>query len=48
MKNSTVETLIGTAVVAIAAAFFMFAYNTSDKGAASGSGTLLRPAPVRH
>jgi phospholipid/cholesterol/gamma-HCH transport system substrate-binding protein len=37
VKNSTVETLIGTAVVAIAAAFFMFAYNTSDKGAASGS-----------
>ena len=37
MKNSTVETLIGTAVVAIAAAFFIFAYNTSDKGAAAGS-----------
>lgn len=37
MKNSTVETLIGTAVVAIAAAFFIFAYNTSDKGTAAGS-----------
>lgn len=37
MKNSTVETLIGTAVVAIAAAFFLFAYQASDKGHATGA-----------
>lgn len=37
MKNSTVETLIGTAVVAIAAAFFIFAYQASDKAGAAGS-----------
>lgn len=37
MKNSTVETLIGTAVVAIAAAFFIFAYQTSGKATAAGS-----------
>ena len=37
MKNSTVETLIGAAVVVIAAGFFFFAYQSSGKGAASGS-----------
>ncbi len=37
MKNSTVETLIGTAVVAIAAAFFFFAYQASNKGTTSGA-----------
>lgn len=37
MKNSTVETLIGAAVIAIAAAFFFFAYQTSGKGHASGA-----------
>lgn len=37
MKNSTVETLIGTAVVAIAAAFFIYAYQASDRGSAAGS-----------
>lgn len=37
MKNSTVETLIGTAVVAIAAAFFIYAYQASDKASAAGS-----------
>ena len=37
MKNSTVETLIGTAVVAIAAAFFIYAYQTSEQGGTSGS-----------
>ena len=37
MKNSTVETLIGAVVVAIAAVFFLFAYQTSGKGAASGA-----------
>ena len=37
MKNSTVETLIGTAVVAIAAAFFLYAYQASGQGGAAGS-----------
>jgi phospholipid/cholesterol/gamma-HCH transport system substrate-binding protein len=37
LKNSTVETLIGTAVVAIAAAFFIYAYQTSEQGSAAGS-----------
>ena len=37
MKNSTVETLIGTAVVAIAAAFFIYAYQVSDQASAAGS-----------
>ena len=37
MKNSTVETLIGAAVVLIAAGFFFFAYQASGKGSASGS-----------
>ena len=37
MKNATVETLIGTAVVAIAAAFFIYAYQVSDRGTATGS-----------
>lgn len=37
MKNSTVETLIGAAVILIAAAFFFFAYKASDKGEAAGA-----------
>lgn len=37
MKNSTVETLIGAAVVVIAAAFLLFAYQTSGKATASGA-----------
>jgi phospholipid/cholesterol/gamma-HCH transport system substrate-binding protein len=37
MKNSAVETLIGAAVVVIAAGFFFFAYQTSGKGSASGA-----------
>ncbi|WP_373505145.1 outer membrane lipid asymmetry maintenance protein MlaD [Aestuariivirga sp.] len=37
MKNSAVETLIGAAVVVIAAGFFFFAYQTSGKGTASGA-----------
>ena len=36
MKNSMLETLIGALVVAIAAIFFIFAYQTSGKGAATG------------
>ncbi len=41
MQNSTVETLIGAAVVAIAAGFFIFAYQGSGKGTAAGSYRLL-------
>ncbi len=41
MKNSTVETLIGAAVVAIAAGFFIFAYQTSGKATASGAYRLV-------
>jgi phospholipid/cholesterol/gamma-HCH transport system substrate-binding protein len=37
LKNSMVETLIGTAVVAIAAAFFLYAYQASDRAGAAGS-----------
>ena len=37
MRNSTVETLIGTAVVAIAAAFFLYAYQASEQGGTAGS-----------
>lgn len=36
MKNSTVETLIGTAVVVIAAVFFLFAYTASGEGGGGG------------
>ncbi len=37
MKTSMVETLIGAAVIVIAAAFFIFAYQTSGKTHASGA-----------
>ena len=40
MNNSTVETLIGTAVVAIAAGFFLFAYNTSGQGSTTNGYSL--------
>ena len=36
MKNSTVETLIGAAVIVIAAVFFAFAYSASGAGNATG------------
>ena len=36
MKNSMFETLIGAAVIAIAAAFFLFAYQSSGKGSTAG------------
>ena len=36
MKNSTVETLIGAAVIAIAAVFFLFAYTSSGAGRNTG------------
>ena len=41
MKNTTVETLIGAAVIMIAAAFFLFAYQTSGKGSATGGYRLV-------
>ena len=37
MKNSTVETLIGAVVIAIAIAFLAFAYQSSGKGQSSGA-----------
>ncbi len=40
MKNSTVETLIGAMVIAIAVVFFAFAYNASGKGQ-HGAGYLI-------
>lgn len=40
MKNTAVETIIGAAVIAIAAAFFLFAYQTSGK-ATGGDGYRL-------
>ena len=36
MKNSMVETLIGAAVIGIAAVFFFFAYTTSGAGKGQG------------
>ncbi len=36
MKNAAVETLIGAAVIVIAAAFFLFAYQSSGQSNASG------------
>ena len=41
MKNATVETLIGAAVVLIAAAFFLFAYQSSGRSSAAGGYRLL-------
>ena len=41
MKNTTIETLIGAVVVAVAALFFLFAYQTSGKGAVSGGYRLV-------
>ena len=41
MKNAAVETLIGAAVIVIAAAFFLFAYQSSGKSNASGGYRLL-------
>ena len=41
MKNATVETLIGAAVIVIAAVFFLFAYQSSDKGNAAGGYRLV-------
>lgn len=36
MQNSFVETLIGAAVLVIAGAFFLFAYNRTDAGTVAG------------
>jgi phospholipid/cholesterol/gamma-HCH transport system substrate-binding protein len=41
MKSAAVETLIGAAVIVIAAAFFLFAYQSSGKGAAAGGYRVL-------
>ncbi|MBI2719440.1 MAG: outer membrane lipid asymmetry maintenance protein MlaD [Rhizobiales bacterium] len=41
MKNTAVETLIGAAVIVIAAAFFLFAYQTSGKGSTTGGYRLV-------
>ncbi len=41
MKNAAVETLIGAAVIVIAAAFFLFAYQSSGKSNAAGGYRLL-------
>lgn len=41
MKNAAVETLIGAAVIVIAAAFFLFAYQSSGRSNAAGGYRLL-------
>ena len=41
MKNATVETLIGAIVIVVAAAFFLFAYQTSGKGRATNGYHLV-------
>jgi phospholipid/cholesterol/gamma-HCH transport system substrate-binding protein len=41
MKNTTVETLIGAAVIVIAAAFFQFAYQLSGKASTGGGYRLV-------
>lgn len=41
MKNAAVETLIGAAVIVIAAIFFLFAYQSSGKGSAAGGYRLI-------
>jgi phospholipid/cholesterol/gamma-HCH transport system substrate-binding protein len=41
MKSSSVETLIGAAVIAIAAAFFLFAYKTSGQEGVTGGYRIL-------
>ena len=41
MKNTAVETLIGAAVIVVAATFFLFAYQTSGKGSTTGGYYLV-------
>ena len=41
MRNTTVETLIGAAVVAIAAGFFYYAYQLTDRASTAGGYRLL-------
>ena len=41
MKSSMVETLIGAAVIAIAAGFFIYAYQVSDRGATASGYRLV-------
>ncbi len=38
MKSSTLETIVGAAIIAVAIAFFTFAYSVSGKGGAAGGG----------
>ncbi len=38
MKSSTLETIVGAAIIAVAVAFFTFAYNASGKGSSLGGG----------
>ena len=42
MKNSTVETLIGAAVIAIAAVFFLFARNVGGQRRDPGAQKVAR------
>ncbi len=41
MKNSLVETLVGAAVIVLAAGFFTFAYTTGDVGKGAGGYTVI-------
>ncbi|MCB1378041.1 MAG: outer membrane lipid asymmetry maintenance protein MlaD [Alphaproteobacteria bacterium] len=41
MKNSMVETLIGAAVIVIAAVFFLFAYKSSGQGRTAGGFSVM-------
>lgn len=41
MKNSLVETLVGAAVIVLAAGFFTFAYTTGDVGKGTGGYTVI-------
>lgn len=38
MKSNTLETIVGAAIIAVAAAFFTFAYNASGKSSVAGGG----------
>jgi phospholipid/cholesterol/gamma-HCH transport system substrate-binding protein len=42
MQNSIVETLIGAAVVAVAALFFFFAYSSTGSGSVSGYDVIAK------
>jgi phospholipid/cholesterol/gamma-HCH transport system substrate-binding protein len=42
MQNSIVETLIGAAVIAVAALFFFFAYSSTGSGSVSGYDVIAK------